>query len=131
MRGAIVTPLLRIEAALSALRLAAADHRAEGEHLRRAVADHRAATVGLEMGLRAATTEMRAADRPRALGAGEREGGRRPVRDGVGGVAPRGGDVASSLAVMGLSHRAAPSMADGAALVERAMRRGELRGLLG
>lgn len=126
-----MTPAERIAAALSDLRTATAELRADGERLRRQVADHRAVTVGLEIGLRATATEMRAADRPRALGAGEREGGRRPARDGVGGVALVRDDTAESLRTMGLSHRAGPSMADGAALVERAMRRGELRGLLG
>jgi len=80
-----VTPAAQIRAALATLATATAEHRAHGERLVTELAEHRAATVGLEIALRSAATQMHAADRPRSRHATEGEGPRRAIHDGAEG----------------------------------------------
>jgi hypothetical protein len=80
-----MNPAAQIHAALATLAQATAEHRAHGERLVADLAAHRAVTVGLEIALRSAATQMHAADRPRSRHALEGEGPRRAVHDGAPG----------------------------------------------
>ena len=83
-----MTPASQIHEALATLAHATAEHRAHGERLVTELAEHRATTVGLEIALRSAATQMHAADRPRSRHAAEGEGPRRAARDAAPGAKP-------------------------------------------